>query len=136
MYRGGGVEVQQLTTEKAYDYLNTLAAYLRDSGVLPSTQITLGGSVRDARVISHEMHEEDGTDVDISDGCRTTVTFTVQAAGSAPLSYQWYRRGQALAAATGASYTIASTQPADSGSTFYVTVSNVAGTTQSAIATL
>lgn len=78
VYRGGGVEVQQLVTERAYALLDTLAAYLQDSGTVASTQITLGGAVREARVVRSEMSEADDPD-DIAEGRTTTVDFTVKA---------------------------------------------------------
>ncbi len=43
------------------------------------------------------------------------VTFAVEAAGTAPLSYQWYRGGIALSGATAATLDLASAAPADAG---------------------
>ena len=65
-----------------------------------------------------------------------TATFTVVAAGTAPLSYQWQKSGVNIAGATAASYTTPATTTSDSGSTFTVVVSNTAGTVTSAAATL
>src|ERR1700674_3822717 len=65
-----------------------------------------------------------------------TATFTVVAAGTAPLSYQWQKNGANIAGATLASYTTPATTTSDSGSTFAVVVSNTAGTVTSAAATL
>ena len=65
-----------------------------------------------------------------------TATFTVVAAGTAPLTYQWQKKGANLTGATGASYTTPATTTADSGSTFRVVVANTAGTVTSAAATL
>jgi Abnormal spindle-like microcephaly-assoc'd, ASPM-SPD-2-Hydin/Protein of unknown function (DUF1573)/Immunoglobulin I-set domain len=65
-----------------------------------------------------------------------TATFTVVAAGTAPLSYQWQKNGANIARATAASYTTSVTTTADSGSTFAVVVSNTAGTVTSTAATL
>src|SRR5207247_1203452 len=53
-----------------------------------------------------------------------TASFTVVAAGTAPLSYQWQRNGASIAGATAASYTTPATTTADSGSSFAVAVSN------------
>jgi len=64
------------------------------------------------------------------------ATFSVTAAGSGTLSYQWQQNAQDIAGATAASYTIAATSTAQSGSTFDVIVSNAAGSTTSATATL
>ncbi len=65
-----------------------------------------------------------------------TATFTVVASGTAPLSYQWSKGGAAIAGATNASYTTPATVSGDSGSTFSVKVSNVAGSITSNTATL
>jgi hypothetical protein len=66
----------------------------------------------------------------------STATFTVTAAGTAPLSYQWNKGGTAIASATSASYTTPATTPSDSGSSFTVTVSNAAGSITSSAAVL
>jgi len=65
-----------------------------------------------------------------------TATFTVVAAGTAPLSYQWQKNSVNIAGATLASYTTPTTTTADSGATFSVVVSNTAGTVTSSAATL
>src|SRR6266446_6535310 len=57
-----------------------------------------------------------------------TATFTVVAAGTAPLGYQWQKNGANIAGATSTSYTTPATTTTDSGSTFRVIVSNTAGT--------
>ncbi len=55
-----------------------------------------------------------------------TVTFTVVATGTAPLSYQWRKDGQPLAGQTGDTLTLANVQAAQAGS-YTVVVSNSAG---------
>lgn len=65
-----------------------------------------------------------------------TATFSVVAAGTAPLSYQWQRDGTAIAGATAATYTTAATVADDSGATFRVVVSNAVGSVTSSAATL
>jgi hypothetical protein len=65
-----------------------------------------------------------------------TATFTVVAAGTAPLSYQWQKNGVNITGVTTSSYTTPLTATTDSGSTFDVVVSNTAGTVTSAAATL
>ena len=65
-----------------------------------------------------------------------TATFTVVAAGTAPLSYQWQKNGANIAGASSASYTTPGTSAPNSGSTFDVVVSNTVGTVTSAAATL
>src|SRR5882672_2189475 len=65
-----------------------------------------------------------------------TASFSVAAAGAAPLSYQWQKNGANIVGATSASYTTSATMISDSGSTFRAVVSNTAGTVTSAAATL
>src|ERR1035438_2644221 len=65
-----------------------------------------------------------------------TATFSVTAAGTAPLSYQWQKGNTAITGATSASYTTAATTTADSGSQFSVIVNNAAGNVTSKAATL
>jgi len=64
------------------------------------------------------------------------ATFSVSAAGAAPLSYQWRRNGVALPGATGSGYTTGPTVPADNGAAFSVAVTNSVGTTVSTTAIL
>ena len=65
-----------------------------------------------------------------------TATFTVVAAGTAPLSYQWQKNGVNISGATAASYTTPATTTSESGSRFAVVVKNTGGTVTSAAATL
>ncbi len=65
-----------------------------------------------------------------------TATFSVVAAGTAPLTYQWRKNGVNISGATAAGYTSPATTTADSGSTFSVVVNNTAGTATSTSATL
>src|SRR4029077_18060472 len=53
-----------------------------------------------------------------------TAMFTVVAAGTAPLSYQWQKNAANISGATSASYTTPPTTLNDNGSQFTVTVSN------------
>ena len=52
-----------------------------------------------------------------------SVTFTVSAAGSAPLSYQWFKGTDPIPGATAATYSISSARMSDAGD-YRVTVSN------------
>ena len=65
-----------------------------------------------------------------------SATFAVTATGTAPLSYQWYQGGAAIAGAVSSSYTTPASVVASSGSDYTVTITNVAGTVASAGATL
>lgn len=62
--------------------------------------------------------------------------FSVTAAGSAPLSYQWQRDGVNISGATGDRYTLPQVSASDGGASFRVVVSNGVGTVTSASATL
>ena len=65
-----------------------------------------------------------------------TATFTVTAAGTAPLSYQWQKNGTVISGATAASDTTPATTAADNGDQFTVVVSNAASSVTSAAASL
>jgi sugar lactone lactonase YvrE len=64
------------------------------------------------------------------------VTFSVSATGTAPLAYQWKRDGVDIAGATASTYMLAAATLADNGAAFSVTVSNSAGSVNSAAALL
>ena len=64
-----------------------------------------------------------------------SVSFTVTATGTPPLSYQWRKNGTAITSATGSSFTIPSAQAGDA-ATYTVFVSNVAGSVLSSGAIL
>jgi glucose/arabinose dehydrogenase len=64
------------------------------------------------------------------------ATFTVEASGAAPLSYQWQRDGVDIAGATATSYTLASPQMSDSGARFRAVVTNASGSTATNAAVL
>jgi Immunoglobulin I-set domain len=65
-----------------------------------------------------------------------TATFTVTAAGTAPLAFQWQKNGAPISGATASSYTTPATAASDDGSTFLVVVSNGSGSTTSSSAKL
>jgi hypothetical protein len=64
------------------------------------------------------------------------ATFSVTASGTAPISYQWRKNSANINGANAASYTTPATTAADNGAKFDVAVSNSAGNTTSAQATL
>ncbi|OYV02504.1 MAG: hypothetical protein CFE26_22140, partial [Verrucomicrobiales bacterium VVV1] len=64
----------------------------------------------------------------------SNATFTVVAAGSAPLTYQWRKDGINLAGAVGATLTIPNTQPVAAGSYSVVVTNNVSTITSAAAA--
>src|SRR5204862_7109603 len=65
-----------------------------------------------------------------------TATFTVVAAGTAPLTYQWKKNGTAISGATLSSYTTPATTSSDNGSQFTVVASTPAGSLTSYAALL
>lgn len=70
VYRGGGPESQQVATERAYALLALLEDYLK------TTDYTLAGTVRLARVTSHVLAESDDPDV-LAQGRVSEITATV-----------------------------------------------------------
>ncbi|MEP6549053.1 MAG: PQQ-binding-like beta-propeller repeat protein [Gammaproteobacteria bacterium] len=72
----------------------------------------------------------------ISVAVGSTATFSVTAAGTAPLTYQWSKGTTDIAGATAASYTTPATVTGDTGSMFKVAVANSAGMATSNAATL
>ena len=64
-----------------------------------------------------------------------TASFAVVAAGTRPLSYQWFFENAAIPGATNASLIISGVQPANAG-TYYVVVSNILGSAESEVVTL
>ncbi len=64
-----------------------------------------------------------------------SVSFSVTAAGTAPLAYQWRKDGTNISGATASTYTIASPATGDAGS-YTVTITNSAGSITSTAATL
>lgn len=64
-----------------------------------------------------------------------SVSFTISAAGTAPLTYQWRKDGANLAGATAVTYSLAGVQTASAGN-YSVVVTNLAGSATSANANL
>jgi hypothetical protein len=64
------------------------------------------------------------------------ATFSVTAAGSTPLGYQWQKNGVNISGATSSTYTTPATTVGDNGTTFTVQVSNPLGSVISNPATL
>lgn len=65
----------------------------------------------------------------------TSSSISVVAAGSAPLTYQWYKDASPISGATSATYTVPSASAADAGS-YTVVVTNALGSATSAAATV
>jgi parallel beta helix pectate lyase-like protein len=69
-------------------------------------------------------------------GAGQAATFSVIAAGSPPLAYQWLRNGVVIPGATGAAYTTPATSFADNGAVFAVQATNAFGSVTSSPAVL
>jgi YVTN family beta-propeller protein len=65
----------------------------------------------------------------------SSVTFTVAASGSTPLSYQWYLQGSPIPGATSPSYLVGSAQSSNAGG-YACAVTNAVGTVTSSVAKL
>jgi hypothetical protein len=65
-----------------------------------------------------------------------TATFSVTAAGTGALTYQWNKNGSAISGAASASYTTPATVASDNGASFTVTVTGTGGNVTSNAATL
>jgi len=59
----------------------------------------------------------------------SSMTLTVTASGTAPLTYQWYKNSSQITGATNNTFTISSVSTADAG-TYYCIVTNLCGTQQ------
>jgi hypothetical protein len=68
-------------------------------------------------------------------GAGSTVNFQVSAAGSSPLSYQWWFNGSNTLGESSDTLTLPNVQPGQAGG-YSVVVANLAGTTTSSVATL
>jgi hypothetical protein len=74
---------------------------------------------------------------DVSTFAGVPVTFSSQASGTAPLSYQWTRQGSgAIPNATNNTFIITPVYPGDDGAIFFVTATNSVGHTNSTTAML
>lgn len=97
----------------------------------PASDVTQTLTVNAAAVAPSILTQPQSQTVTAGSG----VTFSVVASGAAPLSYQWKKGTADISGATNSSYTIPATVSADAGS-YFVTVSNSAGTVTSNAASL
>ncbi len=101
-----------------------------NSALLASKQIVINYAVTTATAPTITMQPASET---VALGA--SARFSVVAAGSGTLSYQWYKGYTAISGATGATYTIASAA-ADSAGSYDVVVTNSVGSVTSSTATL
>jgi hypothetical protein len=98
------------------------------SGTTPSSTVTLTVTNSKPFIIAQPQ--------DASVTAPQTASFSANANGSKPISYQWYRNGSMISGATASNYTTAATSIADTGSKYSVMIFNSAGSTNSREATL
>ncbi|MGB8325752.1 MAG: hypothetical protein WCE52_22525 [Candidatus Acidiferrum sp.] len=108
---------------------STLVLISCGGGSGSSSRATTSGSDPSAPTISTQP-------ANLSVNAGQTATFTVVAAGTTPLAYQWQLNGTVIVGATAASYTTPVTTTTDSGQQFRVVVTNSLGSITSNIATL
>lgn len=111
----------------------TFAADYRLNSILTpiavsSITLTSGSSGATAPVISTQPQSQTVT-------AGASVTFSVAASGTAPLSYQWKKGTVEIVGATNSSYTISASVSGDAGS-YFVSVSNGSGSVTSNAASL
>ncbi|MBI5472802.1 MAG: carbohydrate-binding protein [Ignavibacteriae bacterium] len=97
-------------------------------GDLNYISVTAEGSPSAPTITSHPSNQ--------SASAGQAATFTVSAAGTTPLFYQWQKNNLDVGGATNTSYTTPPVSTSDNGSTFRCIVSNSAGTVTSNSATL
>lgn len=72
--------------------------------------------------------------LEVPAGC--PATFLVTASGDAPLAYQWWLGGEAVAAGTVSRYTFTTTEITGEPADYYAVVTNASGSVTSAVATI
>ncbi len=130
----GGVATSYTATGSAGFYritLTALASY--DAGGTYGTPVGTTATVINAGAATAPSITTPPSGATVAVGA--SVTFSVAASGTAPLSYQWTKGTTSISGATNASYTIAAVALTDAGS-YRVTVSNTAGAVTSDPVTL
>lgn len=137
-WRRAGVDI---AGAQASSY-STAATAIGDNGVLFSVVVSnAAGSVTSANAaltvsvpaVAPSIATQPAS-VTVAAGA--TATFTVAAAGGAPLNYQWRRNGANIAGAAAQTYVSPATAASDDGARFSVVVSNGAGNVTSSEAVL
>lgn len=102
------------TLTKTGEYLYALCAPFSQEAIT-----ILGNSTQSPPVITGPFNE--------SVFVGNTATFSVSVVSVLPVTYQWFRDGVLIPGAIGPSYSVPNAQLTDSGSNFFVRVSNAAG---------
>jgi uncharacterized repeat protein (TIGR01451 family) len=138
-WRRNGVNIAGAT---GATYVKTPTAYPTDDGSTYSVVVTNGAGSATSVSALLTVNPAPVAPAVTSNPASVTVTmpaaatFSVTATGTAPLSYQWRRNGVDIPGANATSYVVDPTATEDSGSTFDVVVTNVAGSATSSAATL
>lgn len=127
-----GADIFTIPSSNFVQGVNRIAVELHQGGIPSSDGIfgmKLFADILQPPVIT--VHPQD-QEVDVPQ----SVTFTVAATGSAPLTYRWYTNGVLVAGQGGTSYRIPSTTLAMNGRVIHAEVSNVVGVARSSNAVL
>src|SRR6266576_3161986 len=135
---GSGATVMLSGAASATTTADSLGAYTFNGLTSASYTITPSNAGYTFTPVSQNvtMSTANVSGVNFTDTAGQTASFSVVAAGSSPLSYQWRKSGIGILGATSSSYTTPATTSSDNGAQFSVVVSNTAGNATSAAATL
>lgn len=105
------------------------AAALVDLGTYTTVLSTGGGeyTTLGTRVIVKLAPAVTAAPVALTAGYGANATFNVTVSGAGPFTYQWYRNGELIPGATGASLTLTNVGDTDFGDTFFVRITNAYG---------
>jgi glucose/arabinose dehydrogenase len=132
--RSLGAPDRQTVGGTTYEFVSWSDAGARDHNVTTPTSNTTYTAT--FRVVDTSVPTVTSQPHSVGVPVGSPATFSVTAAGAAPLSYQWQRDGVDIDAATSADYTLPSAQLSDNGATFRCVVTNANGTATSNAATL
>jgi len=136
IFSSGGFETYQANPGQSTRPVHYGYIYLFNTGVgnaiTQGQQIVDGSPVASGPVAPSIVKQPSNQNVALGD----RATFSVEATGTAPLTYQWQKNGANIAGATSATITTSITIPADSGSTYRAVVTNSVGSVTSNAATL
>jgi PKD repeat protein/Leucine-rich repeat (LRR) protein len=123
---GGTASLQN--PSHTYTSAGTFVARLIGTGIGGSDTVSVSIQVTDPPVIITQPASQT-----LNQG--STITFSVEVSGAAPLSYQWYKNGSIISGATSSIYTKSNVQQVDTGS-YTVRISNSWGSATSNVARL
>ncbi len=144
IWLGDGSQPEPAAWQNVYDYIPARSARSGYAGIvagsagglsefevdyilikasgLPSISVAPSSFIQTPVTITNQPQNQTAME------CRE-ATFSVGYQGTPPITFQWYRDGNALPNATNATYTLANVHASDSGSMFRVVASNIASNT-------